>query len=96
MFGVYAKGWINSKRDLLVVTSLSLIDKTEDPGSIILTTTDGFGEASIHIFLVNREKWNWANTYFPEYAKLFIIPVDVLAFPFKGNRKIEAKNLRNS
>ena len=31
------------------------------------------------------------DTYFPEYAKLFIIPVDVLAFPFKGNRKIEAK-----
>jgi len=91
---VYAKGWINSKRDhsLSGKISLSLIDKTEDPGSIILTTADGFGEASYpHIFGQSREMELGPDTYFPEYAKLFVIPVDVLAFPFKGNRKIEAK-----
>jgi len=91
---VYAKGWINSKRDhsLSGKISLSLIDKTEDPGSIILTTADGFGEASYpHIFGQSREMELGPDTYFPEYAKLFVIPVGVLAFPFKGNRKIEAK-----
>ena len=31
------------------------------------------------------------SSYFPDYVKLFIVPIDVLAFPHKGNRNIEAK-----
>lgn len=91
---VYAKGWINSKRDHSVSGSiaLSLIDKSEDPGSIVLTSADGFGEISYpHIFGQSREMELGPDTYFPDYTKLFIVPVDVLAFPFKGHRKIEAK-----
>ena len=91
---VYAKGWINSKRDHSVSgnISLSLIDKTEDPGSLVLTSAEGFGEISYpHIFNQSREMELGPDTYFPDYAKLFVVPIDVLAFPYKGNRNIEAK-----
>ena len=91
---VYAKGWINSKKEHSISgnISLSLIDKTEDPGSIILTSADGFGEISYpHIFGQSREMELGPDTYFPDFTRLFIVPLDVLAFPFKGLRKIEAK-----
>ena len=91
---IYAKGWINSKRDHSVSgnISLSLIDKTEDPGSLVLTSAEGFGEISYpHIFNQSREMELGPDSYFPDYAKLFVVPIDVLAFPYKGNRNIEAK-----
>ena len=93
-FVIYAKGWINSKRDFSVSgkVSLSLIDKTEEQGAILLTTVDGFGEESYpHIFGQSKEMEIGPDTYFPEYAKLFVVPIDILAFPFKGSRKIQAK-----
>ena len=93
-FVVYAKGWINSKREHSVSgnISLSLIDKTEDPGSLVLTSAEGFGEISYpHIFNQSKEMELSPSSYFPDYVKLFVVPVDVLAFPHKGNRNIEAK-----
>ena len=52
---VYAKGWINSKRDHSVSgnISLSLIDKTEDPGSLVLTSAEGLVKFLIRIFSIN-------------------------------------------
>ena len=53
---VYAKGWVNSKdHSISGNITLSLIDKTEDPGSIILTTADGLGGSYPHIFGQSRE-----------------------------------------
>lgn len=93
-FVIYAKGWINSKRDHSVSgkLSLTLSDKTEDPGLLLLTSTQGFGEVAYpHIFNQIREEELGPDTYFPDYVKLFVVPIDVLAFPYKGRRKIQAK-----
>ena len=91
---VYAKGWVNSKRGHSISgnITLSLFDITEDPGSFILTSADGFGEISHpHIFGITKEMELAPDSYFPELSKIFIFPIDVLAFPFRGQRKIEAK-----
>jgi tellurite resistance protein len=91
---VYAKGWVNSKRGHSISgnITLSLFDITEDPGSFILTSADGFGEISHpHIFGITKEMELAPDSYFPEFSKIFIFPLDVLAFPFRGQRKIEAK-----
>jgi len=93
-FVIYAKGWVNSKRGHTVSgkMTLSLIDKTDETGAILLTSVDGFGEIDYpHIFGQEREMDFGPDTYFPEFVKLFVIPIDVLAFPYKGHRTIEAK-----
>lgn len=98
-FVVSAKGWVNSKRGHTVSGkfTLSISDKTGDESAILLTTVEGFGESRLpHIFGQEREMDFGPDTYFPDFVKLFVTPVDVLAFPYKGNRTLEAKVIYGS
>ena len=99
VFTVYVKGWVNSKRDHTVSgkISLSLIDKTEEKGSIVLTNRAAFGEELYpHIFNILDEMEFTPGSYFPDYTPLFKVPIDVLTFPYRGIRNIEAKVIYGS
>lgn len=95
-FCIYAFGWIkgDTEQEFTGKISLSLIDKTPEAEGVILTTIEGFGEENFpHIFNMQFEQNIGPTTYVIKDSRIFAVPVDVLAFPYKGKRKIEAKVL---
>lgn len=95
-FSIYAYGWIkgDTEQSFTGKISLSLIDKTPKSEGVILTTQDGFGEENFpHIFNMQMEQNIGPTTYVIKDSRIFTVPVNVLAFPYKGKRKIEAKVL---
>lgn len=94
VINVYAEGWIRGDTDVKFTgkVSLSLIDKTPGSEGIILTSTEGYGEELFpHIYNQDFEMDIGPYTYWHPDTCIFSVPVDVLAFPYKGKRKIQAK-----
>ncbi len=90
---VYGKGWINSKRNHSIngKVTLSLYDKTNDPADLVFTSNKEYGEKNNpFIFCEEREVELRPDSYYQDYSKVFVIPINVLAFPHKGKRKIQA------